>query len=464
MTSRSAADRGARGAGAAPTPRDVAESAMRAIAQIDATIAGLQAMRTQLLAGVGRVAIEEARDEGLDPGVGLRDAACELALQQRRSDRTVEAELNHAMADVSRWPTTMRAWGEARIHRGHVAVITEVGGSIQDAAERAAFEAALLPHAEETTPGRLRSIARRELERHLDQPLAARHERARRERGVFVTDVDDGMSWVRALVPTALAHGSLDRLTQMAKAAPPDDPRTFDQRRADAFADLLLTGEPTDQALAGITARVSVVIPVEVLLPAPLLAGGLGDDRSNGEAGAGGDDRGRRRLEEAVARLVGGAPVDPETARALASRLASWTRLFTDPIRGQVVAVDTYRPKRKLRRLLEARDQHCRWPGCGGRVHRADIDHTIPWAEGGRTEQGNLAHLCRRHHVLKGAQLARARRWKVAQVSPGVLTFTSPAGGVYTDQPEPAGPVFRETDPVWGIATGAAAGMGEPPF
>ncbi|SDR67019.1 DUF222 domain-containing protein [Agrococcus carbonis] len=204
---------------APPTPRDVSETAMRAVVEIDAAIAGLQAMRTQLLAGIGHVAVDDALAERLDPAVGLRDAACELGLRQRRSDRTVEAELNAAMADTQRWPATVEAWGQARIHRGHVAVIAEIGAPIQDPAARAAFEAALLPHAEQTTPGRLRAIARRELEQHLAEPLVERHRTAREQRGVWVSDLDDGMSMLRALLPTALAHGIHDRLTQMAKAS-----------------------------------------------------------------------------------------------------------------------------------------------------------------------------------------------------------------------------------------------------
>ncbi|SDR71372.1 HNH endonuclease [Agrococcus carbonis] len=468
-----------RGSGAdGPTPRDVSETAMRAVVEIDAAIAGLQAMRTHLLAGIGHVAVDDALEERLDPAVGLRDAACELGLRQRRSDRTVEAELNAAMADTQRWPATVRAWGDTRIHRGHVAVIAEIGAPIQDPAAREAFEAALLPHAEQTTPGRLRAIARRELEQHLAEPLVERHRTAREQRGVWVSDLDDGMSMLRALLPTALAHGIHDRLTQMAKASvraragAPDraadaadtpgngadavgeapvgadggrDRRTFDQLRADLLradllADLLLTADPTDTGLHGIRAEVSV------LIPAPVLTGDNGD----GEPMAG--------LEAAVARLANGAPLDPETARILAERASSWARLFTDPLTGQVLAVDSYTPSSQLKRLLRARDQHCRWPGCGQRARRCDIDHTKPWAEGGTTCHDNLAHLCRRHHTLKGAQLAHARRWKVRQTSPGVLEFTSPTGDVYTDEPPQTGPVFREHhDAYWGDTTGSGA-------
>ncbi len=426
---------------------------MRAVVEIDAAIASLEAMRVRFLAGIGHVAVEDALEERLDPGVGVRDVACELALMERRSDRTLEADISHAMEQVAAWPATMHAWGEARIHRGHVGVITEIGGAIQDPAGRAAFEEALLPHAEQTTPGRLRAIARRELERHLEQPLAARHRSARDRRGVFQKELDDGMSRLELIAPTLLVAAAHDRLTQMAKATlraadasgEGKDPRTFDQLRADLMCDLLLTGDPAGATLEAIRADVTIMMPADVLVGV--------DERDTG-----------LRHSTAVARLSTGAPVDPETARRLAERATAWTRLFTDPLTGHVTAVDTYVPSKRLKQLLRARDQHCRWPGCSQRAHRSDLDHTIPWTDGGTTDTGNLAHLCRRHHTLKGAQLSGARRWKVHQRSPGVLVFTSPTGQTYVDEPPEIGPVFHEREPerepepqLWGMQ------VGEPP-
>ena len=46
--------------------------------------------------------------------------------------------------------------------------------------------------------------------------------------------------------------------------------------------------------------------------------------------------------------------------------------------------------------FLEARDEGCRFPGCGSRF--CDAHHVVPWAEGGQTSLENLVLLCRRHH------------------------------------------------------------------
>lgn len=53
-----------------------------------------------------------------------------------------------------------------------------------------------------------------------------------------------------------------------------------------------------------------------------------------------------------------------------------------------------------LRTALEARDQTCVVPGCDIRIG-LEIDHIVPYAEGGVTRLDNLARLCRHHHAAK---------------------------------------------------------------
>jgi hypothetical protein len=54
-----------------------------------------------------------------------------------------------------------------------------------------------------------------------------------------------------------------------------------------------------------------------------------------------------------------------------------------------------------LRRAVIARDRHCQHPGCLRPAKWCDIDHIIPWQEGGETKLENLQLLCRYHHTLK---------------------------------------------------------------
>lgn len=53
------------------------------------------------------------------------------------------------------------------------------------------------------------------------------------------------------------------------------------------------------------------------------------------------------------------------------------------------------------RRAVEVRDQRCSHPGCDVAADRCEIDHVVPYARGGPTNQENSKPLCRYHHRLK---------------------------------------------------------------
>jgi hypothetical protein len=142
------------------------------------------------------------------------------------------------------------------------------------------------------------------------------------------------------------------------------------------------------------------------------------------------------------AELDGRHPIDPDTARILAGNATGWNRVLTDPVNGAVLAVDRYRPGEDLRRLLRARDSRCRFPGCGIKARELDLDHTEDAALGGATESGNLAGLCRRHHVLK-----HHSDWTVRQTGNGDLEWTSPTGRTYKDSPPTPATTTTPTNP-----------------
>jgi hypothetical protein len=93
-------------------------------------------------------------------------------------------------------------------------------------------------------------------------------------------------------------------------------------------------------------------------------------------------------------------------------------------------ASDAYRPPPRLREYVIARDLTCRNPVCGQPASRADLDHTIPWEQGGQTCSCNLGGACRRDHQLK-----QHPRWKLTQIKPGWFEWTAPSGRTYTTQP-----------------------------
>jgi hypothetical protein len=89
-----------------------------------------------------------------------------------------------------------------------------------------------------------------------------------------------------------------------------------------------------------------------------------------------------------------------------------------------------YRPSPRLRHLTEIRHATCTYPGCRRPATRCDTDHTVAYHRGGRTCLCNLAPLCRHHHEVK-----QSPGWVLHQTSPGVMTWTTPAGRRYVVGP-----------------------------
>ncbi len=399
--------------------------------------------------------------------LAVRSVAAEFAAALHLSDAQVQRQLSDAYTLVTRFPATHAALDGGSITAAHVRVIVQAGAAISDDSARATYEAAAVEQAQSTTPWRLKNSLAVLAEEAMPVSVSDRHREARRARCVTVTDDADGMSHLSVFMPTLLAHGAFDRIMGMARSIKHDpalqgsfgdpaasggrqhatggcsgcagrsgsstdaagsfarcsdgsapggrprtastagavaDTRTLPQIAVDVLCDLLLGAAPTttSQAVAAIRGRVQVTVPVATL--------------------AGRDDTG--------ATLTGVGPIDADSVRELAAQQPGWDRLVTDAVTGDVLAVDRYTPSAGMRRFLAARDERCRFPGCRRPTHQCDLDHTLAWDDGGETRIDNLAHLCRRHHVLK-----HNSAWKVESLGGGVLRWTSPLGHEYIDAP-----------------------------
>ncbi|NYD79183.1 HNH endonuclease signature motif containing protein [Arthrobacter cupressi] len=470
-------------------PVDALADLVSSLESLERVQSRLHAVREGLLVMASQLA-EAMEDDGGVSGsrwrppareLAERSVAAEIAAATRMSDRTVQRQMGLAVELADRFPLTFQALSDGRISLAHARVIQDAGASLMDDEARGRYEAVVVRCAERQAPGRVRRVAVREAEKAQSEPLAERHERAREERRVWVNPLPDGMAELGAVLPAVVAYGIHDRLTRIAQAYADahkehdsatengagahggqtaqgpqtgqagrgaSASRTMDQLRADLLADVMLRGAPTghdtpEGMLAAITARVDVTVPAQTLIK-----------------GEGPDADGASRL---LAELDGRHPLDPDTARLLAGAAPGWNRVITDPLNGSVLAVDRYRPGEDLRRLLRARDSRCRFPGCGIKARELDLDHTVDAALGGATEAGNLAGLCRRHHLLK-----HHSGWDVRQAGAGVLEWTSPTGRTYSDQPPapatPTTPDGRRPTPATQRGTGTSRDPDPPPF
>jgi hypothetical protein len=127
-----------------------------------------------------------------------------------------------------------------------------------------------------------------------------------------------------------------------------------------------------------------------------------------------------------------GAAIRRAAGRAAARAEESWA---TDAAgRGDcphTIASASYRPPPRLREFIEARDQTCRHPRCRQPARQADLDHTIPFDQGGPTCACNLGPECRTHHQIK-----QERGWKLTQPRAGRFELTTPAGRTYITEPD----------------------------
>ena len=452
-----------------------------------------QAGRVRMLARAADLAEKQARRSSSrvrEHEMALRSIAAELAGVLTLSDRSVQRQIDQARELVHDYPATLGAWEAGRINRSHVRVITDLG-VILPPEVRAEFESAALPVCEGETPGRAKEQLAILAERMHPRTLGERHREAKQQRMLCVRALRDGMSELIAVLPTLIADGIYDRLTQQAHALKDHHEQAVREVRAreregasgrgsgggggggagggGAVPETTGTGttgttvtlappvnltpeELAERPLAALDPEALQVAATDDrtmdqtradLLADMLLTASVDADPTRTDDGPGALGALRAKVQVVVpaltllgsddgpASLVGRSPIDPDTARTLAEVTNSpLERLLTDPVTGIVHHVDTYQRPTRMDRYLRGRDQRCRWFGCTMPAIRCEVDHTHDWAHGGRTETRNLAHLCQRHHSMK-----QFTPWKVKQLDGGVLQWISPLGNTYTDTP-----------------------------
>ncbi|MBF6132876.1 DUF222 domain-containing protein [Nocardia otitidiscaviarum] len=206
----------------------------------------LQAVHTQIAAAQAEeVALMTRlyrlrRAQQLEAGVAARyageSAATEIVVAVRVSQRTADCLIALGMG-LARLPRTRRAFAEGRIDRVRARAIHDTLVNAPDDTVTE-LEGPVVARAERCDPARLRHTIRKKL-LEIDPAGQTRRQEAERQRYVAVRAADDGTALLDGVLPAAGGWSLFERLREMAiTQCCAADPRTMNQRRADALVAL----------------------------------------------------------------------------------------------------------------------------------------------------------------------------------------------------------------------------------
>ncbi|SOJ55125.1 hypothetical protein MSIMFB_02614 [Mycobacterium simulans] len=243
-----------------------------------------------------------------------------------------------------------------------------------------------------------------------DADAVRRRKERQGDREFWIGPSHDGLCEIGGSLLALEAQALYRRLTALAATVCEHDPRTCEQRRADAFGPLMSNadrlgcrcGRP-DCAAAGRPGASPVVIHVIA--------------------------------EQATLDGTGSVPASMVSADGLitpelVAELAQSAKLVPLIHPGDAAPEPGYQPSQALADFVRCRDLTCRWPGCDQPATNCDVDHTVPFAQGGPTHASNLKCYCRTHHLVKTFW-----GWREQQLPDGTLILTSPSGQTYVTTP-----------------------------
>lgn len=410
----------------------------------------------------GRRAAQSSRGNGSDPIEHLSDeVAAALTLTPRAA-----ADIVGLSGELARLPAVLTAMNAGVIDRDRGRVFAEELASLDDARAHA-IAAEVLPIAGGLTTGQLRYRLRLLVKAADPDALRRRREAARKDDAAVHLWEELSGNWAlagRELTP-AEAAAIWARLTAQAEWLQAHGAEgSFDALRLAAFTaglsgralsslipDAENAGPPPGEPPAAsgwpaVTGSINLTLPLAAYLgrsdaPGEIAGPGVADADTCRQLAAWLaehrdtrwcltlTDRDGHAVAHACARH-GPGPPDPALVIRWAAGLRP-TRLEAGEC-GHARQVPGYRPPASLRHLITTRQRTCSAPGCRRPARGCDLDHTVPWDQGGRTCECNCAPLCRRHHRAK-----QAPGWHLAQPEPGTMIWTLPSGRTYRTGPDP---------------------------
>jgi len=412
-------------------PADLADPAVRG------TLLALLQGRNQLDAIIAKV-LGVFDDRAMSKQDGFRTTKQWLAAFGRLSGPAAKGQLR--AVEVTRLlPQLAAAFAAGEVSAEHV---NRIGLTAEDVGEEVIkqAESTLVPLAQESDPETVGEACAYLRDLALADKTTPREEQIRR-RSLSLARV--GEHWkVRGTLDPETGTTFTELLdTHMGPPAPGDD-RSPAQRRHDAFGKLLanLARAALAPEAGGLRPHIGLVMPVgryaDLHDHTPTTRPAANDGADSSDTG---DDRDDNDIDDGIGddSDAGDGPavmtrwgVIPDALAARLSCDATLQHLWLHPENGIPLKLGrAYRnTPPALRRVLAARDPHCRWPGCTTPANWCDSHHLREWIRHhGNTDVDNLILLCRWHHVC-----VHERRWGLHRdPANGLIHVTRPDGTPY---------------------------------
>jgi hypothetical protein len=411
--------------------------------------------------------------------------AAHIGAAQRITLNAASNQLLIAVALHERFPQVAAVFAEGLITYPLVRTVVTRGALVVDPSALQALDALVAEALSAREPMSVSAV-----EKTVDGFVAevdpqALHRTETRARGRSVEVGEEDGSGMATVFATLFAHDAKAfdaRLDAMADTVCPADPRTKDQRRADAYgalshgADRLACLCETEDCPAGenppstgvvvyVIAHADTLTPPPAPAPPPPTDTPVPDEPAPDKSDHDALDTEDTEDTDECAALDGEPPamfskplreltlteaLTPTPGRlarlrpaalmggqflpgAIACRAAVGATITPIVHPGQAPPEPRYRPSKKLADFARCRDMTCRFPGCRAPATNCDVDHTIPWPYG-PTAASNLKCLCRRHHLLKTFWGGESG-WHDRQFDDGTVIWTAPDGRTHTTTP-----------------------------
>ena len=276
-------------------------------------------------------------------------------------------------------------------------------------------------HLTEQAPGlRWEQLAKlaRELADQVRPPKEADdHDQKRRDgRGLWFTGPNAagmvGMTGTLDPEGAAIIKSAIDPLsapcplTDEAGVRIEDDPRPAHQRRMDALLDLVARGVSAPGEVPS-TDKAKIVVTIDLETLRDWMRHGCPPDwatrSGQGETHTNPNTTGTHASAASRTRGGGSCQSGDVLTAATVRRMACDAAIIPVILGSDSQPLDVGRQERLVTRAIRTalwlRDQGCSFPGCSMPAQWTDAHHVQHWIHGGETKVGNLALLCRRHHM-----------------------------------------------------------------